>query len=236
MKPQSILLFLVLACLCTAAIPRRAAADESGIVGTWTAEQQGVRVRVTFGPDGSFARTMTGASGTATVRGQYLHQGNMLMVQPQGQTFIQYTIRELEHDRLVLVGTDGVMLDLARAPAGAPPSAPAKPVPAAALPARGSQAPEKGISVFVAIRPLKQVNPIYPPAAKTAGVQGVVRLRVTINKDGSVQDIRVLSGNVQLVKASLGAVPDWRWAPSKGVRVTVVTIAFTLPTGSSGRK
>jgi TonB family protein len=72
------------------------------------------------------------------------------------------------------------------------------------------------------------VGVVYPPAAKKAGIQGNVRLRVTINKDGSVGDIEVLSGDPQLVKAALEAVPQWRYARSKEVRVTVVTIYFTL--------
>jgi TonB family protein len=74
---------------------------------------------------------------------------------------------------------------------------------------------------------------IYPPAAKKAGIQGNVRLRVTIDKDGSVMDIRVLSGHPQLVKASLEAVSQWRYAPSNEDRVTIVTINFTLGKGGA---
>ena len=74
----------------------------------------------------------------------------------------------------------------------------------------------------------QRVNPVYPPLAKQAGIQGSVRLRVTINKDGSVMDIWVLSGPPQLVGAALDALQQWRYSPNKVVRVTVVTVNFRL--------
>ena len=129
-------------------IPLRAIAGDTGaaaLVGTWTAEEQGVRVRVVLGADGTFARTMTDASGTVTVHGQYLRQGSILMVQPQGQMPMQFTIRDLQQDRLVLVGMEGSVLEMVRAATGAPhgtaapsaPRPPAKSVPAANFPAPG---------------------------------------------------------------------------------------------------
>ena len=150
MKPKPVFLILFLALLGAVLIPSWGRAGDTGttaLAGTWTAEEQGVRVRVVFGPDGTFARTMTDASGTATVRGQYLRQGNVLMVQPQGQMPMQFTIRDLQRDRLVLVGIDGTVLDMARAATGAPrgsapqsaPRPPAKSVPAANLPAPGGE-------------------------------------------------------------------------------------------------
>jgi TonB family protein len=78
------------------------------------------------------------------------------------------------------------------------------------------------------IPPVTQVPPVYPPEAKKAGIQGIVRLRVTINKDGTVLDLRVLSGPPQLAKAALEAVVQWRYSQSEEVRVTIVTINFTL--------
>jgi hypothetical protein len=146
MKPQPVFLTLLLALLCAMLIPVRAGAGDTGtaaLVGTWTAEAQGVRVRVVFGADGSFARTMTDASGTATVRGQYLRQGNMLMVQPQGQMPMQFMIRDLQQDKLVLAGMDGTVLNMARAATGAshgsasqsPAHSLTKPVPATNPPA-----------------------------------------------------------------------------------------------------
>jgi TonB family protein len=83
-------------------------------------------------------------------------------------------------------------------------------------------------TVPAVIEPVTRVRPVYPPAAKQAGIEGNVRLRVTINKDGSVMDIWVLSGPPTLVKAALEAVQQWRFSPNKVVRVTVVTVNFSL--------
>ena len=124
---------------------------------------------------------------------------------------------------LILAGGTGIWVFPVRAPAQAA--------------SAGSQPAEKEIPphAFAAIQPVTQVGPVYPPAAKKAGIQGNVRVRVTINKDGSVMDIWVLSGNPQLVKASLEAVEQWRYAPSKEVRVTIVTINFTLKEAALSR-
>jgi len=96
--------------------------------------------------------------------------------------------------------------------------------------AAGSQPAEKEIPpyAFAAIHPVSQVPVVYPPIAKMAGIQGNVRLRVTINTDGSVMDIGVLSGPPVVVKAAMDAVSQFRYAPSKEVRVTIVTVVFAL--------
>jgi TonB family protein len=93
---------------------------------------------------------------------------------------------------------------------------------------------EKSPLIFTSIQPITQVQPVYPREAKRAGIQGKVRLRVTINKDGSVMDIQVLSGDPQLVRAALEAVSQWRYSPNKVVRVTVVTVNFSLDKAGAG--
>jgi len=81
--------------------------------------------------------------------------------------------------------------------------------------------------VITAIQPVEAVPIVYPPEAQAAGIKGKVGLRVRINKDGSVQDIQVLSGPPELVEASLESVSKWRYAPSNSDRVTIVTIVFS---------
>jgi TonB family protein len=73
---------------------------------------------------------------------------------------------------------------------------------------------------------LNNVLPRYPEAAKRAGVQGTVRLLITIGKDGAVTNTRVLSGHPLLAEAAVDAVRLWRYAPtlSDGKPVAVVTI------------
>jgi protein TonB len=58
-----------------------------------------------------------------------------------------------------------------------------------------------------------KVNPDYPPAARNARVQGAVVMHATIGKDGSVQQLRLISGNPLLVGAAMEAVKKWRYRP-----------------------
>jgi len=76
-------------------------------------------------------------------------------------------------------------------------------------------------------------KPVYPPAAKQARIQGVVRMNVIIGKDGTVQDLQVASGPPELVDSSLEAVRQWVYKPTllngNPVEVaTVVDINYTL--------
>jgi len=76
-------------------------------------------------------------------------------------------------------------------------------------------------------------SPEYPPLAKMARIQGTVRLEAIIAKDGTIQDLKVLSGHPLLVKSALDAVKQWRYQPTllNGEPVEVVTeidVNFTL--------
>jgi periplasmic protein TonB len=76
-------------------------------------------------------------------------------------------------------------------------------------------------------------QPEYPPLAKMARIQGVVRLDAVISKDGTIQDLKVISGHPLLVKAAMDAVSRWRYQPTllNGDSVEVATeidVNFTL--------
>jgi protein TonB len=78
-----------------------------------------------------------------------------------------------------------------------------------------------------------QVKPVYPDLAKRARVQGAVVLEATISKDGSIQNLRVVSGHVLLVDAAINAVQQWRYKPTmlNGEPIdviTTITVTFTL--------
>jgi TonB family protein len=70
-----------------------------------------------------------------------------------------------------------------------------------------------------------RVTPTYPAEAKRAGIQGTVRLEVVIGNDGTVQDVKLLSGHPALAKAAMEAVSKWRYQPTvlNGIPVEVVT-------------
>jgi TonB family protein len=58
------------------------------------------------------------------------------------------------------------------------------------------------------------VPPVYPPLAKQARIQGMVKLGATLAKDGTVQNLMVISGHPLLVPAALDAVKHWVYEPT----------------------
>lgn len=81
---------------------------------------------------------------------------------------------------------------------------------------------------------VKQVQPVYPPGAKAAGLQGKVQLEAVISKEGVPLDIRVVSSpSDELTQASLEAVRQWRYRPTllngQPVEIsTEVTVSYAL--------
>jgi protein TonB len=58
-----------------------------------------------------------------------------------------------------------------------------------------------------------KTDPIYPEAARRANVQGVVVLETLVGTDGSVLDVRAVSGPEDLAPAAVDAVKWWRFQP-----------------------
>src|SRR5580658_3379522 len=61
---------------------------------------------------------------------------------------------------------------------------------------------------------IRQVQPVYPPIAKTAHVSGTVILHAIIAKDGSIQELQYVSGPALLMKAAMDAVHEGRYKPT----------------------
>jgi periplasmic protein TonB len=102
----------------------------------------------------------------------------------------------------------------------APPPAPAEPL--ARVRVGGTVQPPKLIS---------SVSAVYPPMAKSAGVEGSVVIDVSIDPSGKVAATKVLSGPVMLREAAVDAVRRWKYQPGTldGSPVAVhmtVTIQF----------
>jgi len=80
---------------------------------------------------------------------------------------------------------------------------------------------------------LRKVIPVYPKLAIAAHISGTVRLMGVVAKDGTVQQIRVVSGPALLVEAALDAVRQWVYRPTmlnnKPVEVIApIDVIFTL--------
>ena len=60
---------------------------------------------------------------------------------------------------------------------------------------------------------ISRVNPVYPPIARQARVQGAVVLKALIAKDGTITNLELISGHPMLAPAAIDAVKQWRYRP-----------------------
>ncbi len=58
-----------------------------------------------------------------------------------------------------------------------------------------------------------RVQPIYPPLARQARIQGTVELRAIVSKAGMIENLAVVSGHPMLVASAMEAVRQWRYRP-----------------------
>lgn len=128
-------------------------------------------------------------------------------------------------------------------PAG-PPSAGTSPgamLPPTAKPTTPSSEPAVRVGGSIrAPRKVFDAQPVYPPIAQSARVQGVVILEITIGTDGSVADAKVLRSIPLLDQAALDCVKQWKYEPTMVDQtarpvILTVTVSFSLQeAGSSG--
>jgi protein TonB len=83
---------------------------------------------------------------------------------------------------------------------------------------------------------IRKIQPAYPPLARQARIQGSVLLQAEISKDGTIQNLRLISGHPMLAPAAIEAVKQWRYKPyilnGEPVEVeTQITVNFTLSGG-----
>ena len=113
-------------------------------------------------------------------------------------------------------------------PSAAPPPPPVKEAPKPVTP--------KSIRVggnVQAAKLIRQPKPTYPPLAKQARIQGTVRFNAVIGKDGTIQNLTLVSGHPLLIPSAQEAVRQWVYQPTtlNGEPVEVVTtidVNYTL--------
>jgi len=94
---------------------------------------------------------------------------------------------------------------------------------------RVSQGVSQGLKV-------RDVKPAYPPLARQARISGTVVLHALISKDGSIENLTLISGHPMLAPAAIDAVKQWKYRPyllnGEPVEVeTEVQVNFTLAGG-----
>jgi len=78
---------------------------------------------------------------------------------------------------------------------------------------------------------VSKAAPEYSPIAKQLRLAGAVEMEVIIGEDGSVEDIKTVSGNPVLAKSATAALKKWKFTPFKadGQPVKAIsTIAFNF--------
>ena len=112
-----------------------------------------------------------------------------------------------------------------------PPVEPPSPPPPA--PSIVNAPPYRRGGIVQAANLIYEVKPVYPQIARITRTQGAVVLEAIINKEGTIESLRVVSGHPLLTQAALDAVKQWRYRPTmlNGDPVdviTTVTVTFTL--------
>ena len=59
----------------------------------------------------------------------------------------------------------------------------------------------------------RKVQPVYPVIAIRAGIQGDVKLYAIVSRDGSIENLKLISGHPLLVSAAMDAVKQWKYRP-----------------------
>ncbi|HLY41370.1 MAG TPA: energy transducer TonB [Terracidiphilus sp.] len=93
--------------------------------------------------------------------------------------------------------------------------------------------PVRVSSVLVEGLLVRKVVPTYPPIARATRTQGKVILQATISKQGTIENLRVISGAPMLQQAAIDAVKQWQYKPyllnGEPVEVeTTVNVVFTM--------
>jgi TonB family protein len=79
-----------------------------------------------------------------------------------------------------------------------------------------SEAPSASASTDVQIvagRLIHRVDPKYPKDARKKNIEGSVVLLATVETNGSVTDLSIISGDLRLAEAAVDAVRQWRFDP-----------------------
>ncbi|HEV8147590.1 MAG TPA: TonB family protein [Bryobacteraceae bacterium] len=116
----------------------------------------------------------------------------------------------------------------------APPPRPPEPTQANAPSPTASPKPISISAAQMERRLIRKADPVYPPKALEAHIQGVVRFTAVVAKDGTVENLKLVSGHPLLVQAALDAAKKYLYIPTlvenePASVVTTLEIRFSLP-------
>ncbi len=96
--------------------------------------------------------------------------------------------------------------------------------------AQSDNSPQTVPEIGARLHLMQQIEPVYPPIARAARVQGDVVIAVVIDTEGKVTSEKVVSGPAMLQQAALDAVKKSRFTPfiENGI-ATLASTTLTIP-------
>jgi protein TonB len=82
------------------------------------------------------------------------------------------------------------------------------------MPANGAHATQNGRNLLVG-QLINMVEPVYPADAVQQKIEGTVKLHAVIGTDGVIESLAQISGPQTLVNASMTAVRNWKYSPTR---------------------
>jgi periplasmic protein TonB len=94
------------------------------------------------------------------------------------------------------------------------------------LPLGAEEARKKVTQAEATSAAVNKVSPEYPAMAKQLRLSGSVEVEANIAEDGTVENVKVVSGNPVLTRAASAAVAKWKFKPfvANGAPVKAVTV------------
>lgn len=71
-----------------------------------------------------------------------------------------------------------------------------------------------------------KITPRYPEIAKHLNLVGTVKVEIVIGPDGKIKNTNVMGGHPILITATLDALKEWKYEPSKTETVATLTFDF----------
>jgi len=71
------------------------------------------------------------------------------------------------------------------------------------------------LTVFEPVTAIKKVPPAYPLVAKLRRLRGSVVVQGTVDKNGRISDLQLISGSLRFRDAAFAAVKQWVFQPAK---------------------
>ncbi|MBI3475308.1 MAG: energy transducer TonB [Acidobacteria bacterium] len=71
-----------------------------------------------------------------------------------------------------------------------------------------------------------RVSPLYPELARRMNITGVVKVQVTVDKNGTVKNSKLVGGHPILANSALDAVRKWRFESATEETTGIVEFHF----------